>query len=188
MKRLAQTTIPGREIQTDARFDKINRWTFLMMQVFEARSFLSLAESTHQVHQKSSMDEVLTQQALFRGFILSYAKCFASTGKGRMKLDQSKVYEKKAVLLPTHERIMELRHKFAAHSDASGLDEAIITIQELDDHFQISHLYSIANPLNEYSDYTKVLDELDNYIVLGIDKALDSLEKQLGKKIVVQRG
>lgn len=186
MKQLTQTNIPG--LRTDARFDNLNRWTFLMMQAFEARSFLTLAESTHIVHPKSSMDEVLTQQALFRGFLLSYTKCFASTGKGRIKLDSAKVYEQKVHLLPVHERIVDLRHKFAAHGDTSGLDEAVMSIQELDDHFQISHLYSVANPGDEYTDYTKVIDELDNYIVSGINKAVDSLERQLGKKIVLSQG
>lgn len=141
-----------------------------MVQTFEARRFLTLADSTHCVHPKSSMDEILTQQALFRGFLLSYTKCFASTGKGRIKLDPAKVYGQKEHLLPVHERIVHLRHKFAAHGDTSGLDEAVMSIEERDVHFQISHLYTVANPGNEYTDYRKVIDELDTALNLEFDE------------------
>lgn len=181
MRQLAETAT-----LVDARFDNLNRWTFLMMQVFEARSFLSMAGSKHQMHAMASMEDLLTQQALLRGFLLSYAKCFSSTGKGRIKLDPAKVFKNDQKLIPTHDRIMTLRHEFAAHGAASGLDEATISVQELDDHFEIRHLYALAIPLDEYSDYTDAINALDNYIAIGVNKIIDSLERQLGKTIVLR--
>ncbi|MFJ2384302.1 hypothetical protein [Pseudomonas protegens] len=181
MRQLAETATP-----VDTRFDNLNRWTFLMMQAFEARSFLSMAGSKHQMHTMASMEDLLTQQALLKGFLLSYAKCFSSTGKGRIKLDPAKVFKNDQKLIPTHGRIMTLRHEFAAHGAASGLDEATISVQELDDHFKIRHLYALAIPLDEYNDYTDAINALDNHIVIGVNKAIDSLEQQLGKKIVLQ--
>lgn len=63
-----------------------------MMQIFESKQFLELAENTHKVHERSSLDEVLTQQGLFRAFLLSYGKCFSTSGKGRSSLDPNKVF------------------------------------------------------------------------------------------------
>lgn len=125
MKKLAEVTPPDGYI-VDPRFELINRWTFLMMQVSEAKEFLQLAETTHMIHPQSTMAEVLTQQALFRGFILSYAKCFMTNGKGPASLDPAKVFEGAANCLPIHESILHYRHKFAAHGDESGLEEAVI--------------------------------------------------------------
>lgn len=187
MNQPALTAANGIGVKVDPRFENVNRWTLLIMQIFESRSFLSLAESTHQVHPQSSLEEILTQQALFRGFLLSYGKCFASGGKGRMKLDPKKIFGQSTDLTKIHDRIMELRHKFAAHADASDLDEAVINVKELDGHFEIRHLYSIANPLNEYDSYRRVIDVLDEYVVNGVNNALNSLEKQLGKGIVLHR-
>jgi hypothetical protein len=53
---------------------------------FLSWEFSSLAESTHQPHQKSSLDKVLTQLALLRGVIPSYAKCFRSNFKHSIDL------------------------------------------------------------------------------------------------------
>ncbi len=189
MKQLAKAELSHRKaIDIDKRFGIMDRWTFLMMQVFEAKAFLDLAEDTQMVHPRFSMEEVLTQQALFRAFLLSYGKCFASSGKGRSSLDQKKVFAGKEELLPVHDRLMDLRHKFAAHNDVSGLDEALIDVEEHEKEFVFSHRFAIANPLNEYGDYRKAVAALEEYIVDGTNGALNSLERQLGKKMVLRNG
>ncbi len=156
-----------------------------MMQVTEAKEFLRLAETTHMVHAQSTMAEILTQQALFRGFVLSYSKCFTSSGKGRASLDASKVFKTVPKCLPIHERILLFRHKFAAHGDESGLEEALIAVREDTDHFMIQHLYSIANPLNEYAGFRETLDVLESYVVDGVNKNLNRLQQELGKPVFV---
>ncbi|MES2924190.1 MAG: hypothetical protein V4819_21750 [Verrucomicrobiota bacterium] len=183
MKQLAFTEADS----VDPRFEELNRWTFLMMQVFEARTFLDLAESTHHVHPLSSLSEVLTQQALFRSFILSYGKCFVSSGTGRSSLDPKKIYLSLSAKLDTHQRLLELRHKFAAHNDCSGLDEAVIEVVESPSEFEVSHLYSVANPLHEYPSYRELLQTLEDYIVVGTNKHLDSLQRRLGKTVLVKK-
>lgn len=187
MKQLAKAELAHRKaIDIDKRFGIMDRWTFLMMQVFEAKSFLDLAENTHMVHPKSTMEELLVQQALFRAFLLSYGKCFASSGKGRSSLDQNKVFAEKEELLPVHGRLMQLRHKFAAHNDVSGLDEALIDVEEHEKEFVFSHRFAIANPLNEYGDYRKAVGALEEYVIDGIKGALNALERQLGKRVVLR--
>ncbi len=156
-----------------------------MMQVMEAKEFLGLAETTHKVHPQSTLAEVLTQQALFRCFVLSYSKCFTAIGKGRASLDAAKVFKTVPNCLPTHERILLFRHKFAAHGDDSGLEEAVIAVREDVDHFMIQHLYSVANPLNEYAEFREALDILESYVVDGLNKNLDHLQRKLGKPVFV---
>lgn len=187
MKQLARAEVlnqNGQEI--DKRFGRLNRWTFLMMQVFEAKRFLDLAETTHSVHLGSTFDEVLTQQALFRAFLLAYGKCFAASGKGRSSLDPGKVFGTDKGALETHARIMDLRHKFAAHNDTSGLDQAVIDVHESESEFVISHSYAIANPLHEYAQYRNAIEVLEGYVVTQTNRALSSLEKELGKPVRVR--
>ncbi len=189
MKQLAKCEIvPGDGQIADLRFAVLNRWSYLMMLAFEAKSFLSLSETTHQVHTKSTMEEVLTQQALFRGFVLSYAKCFSSAGQGRSSLDENEVFRLKPELKPHHRRILDIRHKFAAHNDSSGLDEAVILVEERPEEFIITHMYTIATPLHEYPTYKDLIAALEEYVVGATNKHNDSLEKKYGKKIIVNEG
>ncbi|MBP2848139.1 hypothetical protein [Dickeya oryzae] len=154
-----------------------------MMQAFESKNFLELAETTHCVHQKSTMPEILTQQALFRCFLLAYGKCFTSSGKGRTSLDPKNVFATSPELKTIHYRIMELRHTFAAHNDESGLDDATIKVKETSKEFVISHFYSVATPLNEFKDYKLTIKKLEEYIITKANNQINFLEKKLNKKI-----
>lgn len=157
-----------------------------MSQVFEARTLLDLAETTHQLHPRSTIEELFIQQALFRTFLLAYGKCFSESGKGRSSLDHRKVFDGQDEARKTHERIMFLRHKSAAHSDESGLDEAAIQVEERNDEFVIFHRYAIAIPLNEYSAYRVCTKGLEEYVVDQVNRTISSLERDLGKTIRVE--
>ena len=187
MKQLAHAETPNADAQAvDARFGILNRWTFLMGQAYEAKAFLDLAETTHQVDEGSTLEQVLTQQALFRAFLLSYGKCFAQSGKGRSSLDPRKVFAGNDRAMPIHERIMTLRHTFAAHNDASGLDHAVIDVEETDQEFVVSQRYALANPLHEYPGYRSALRVLEEYIVEQTNRTIASLEKQFSKRLRVR--
>lgn len=189
MKQLASAEVTNKKaIDIDQRFGIMDKWTFLMMQAFEARSFLELAENTHRISPKSSMKELLTQLALFKAFLLSYGKCFSSAGKGRSKLEEKHVFVDRGDLLPIHHRIMALRNTFAAHNDMSGLDEAVLDIEETEEEFILSHRYAFAIPLNEYEEYKKCTAVLEEYLFDKTNKAVDSLQKQLGKAIKMKQG
>jgi hypothetical protein len=81
---------------------------------------------------------------------------------------------------------MDLRHKFAAHNDVSGLDEALIDVEEHENEFVFSQRFAIANPLNEYGDYRKAVAALEGCVIEETNSALDSLERQLGKRMVLR--
>jgi len=158
-----------------------------MMQVFESKKFLDLAETTHAIDQNASLDEVLTQQSLYRSFLLAYGKCFTTSGKGRSSLDARRVFGSNTHMRSVHQRIMELRHRFAAHNDSSGLDHAVIEVEELEREFVITQRYAVANPLHEYADYKKAVQVLEEYAVDQVNKAIASLENKLQKKVRVKR-
>jgi hypothetical protein len=116
-----------------SRYKHLNNWMHLGIQLFEAKSFLELAECTGGLGVEKHMDETLIQQSLFRSFVLSYAKCFTSSGKGRSTLDRNNIFSNQESLPEYHDRIMDIRHKFAAHSDVSDIDRAILVVRETDE-------------------------------------------------------
>jgi hypothetical protein len=175
------------ETESDIRFTKLDRWTFLLMQVFEGKAFLDLAERIHIVHPQSSPDDVLTQQALFRSFLLAYGKCFLPSGQGRSSLDANKVFKDDPRSHFIHERIIELRNRFAAHNDTSGLDHSLIRVEELEDQFRITQNYSVGNPLDEYDNYREALRVVESYVLTQTSKTITHLEKTLHKRISVRR-
>jgi hypothetical protein len=159
-----------------------------MIHCYEAKEFIRLAEETHKVHLKSSLDEVLTQQALFRGFLLSYAKCFGGNGSGKASLDPRGVFASGSSEMTTHNRIIELRNKFAAHNDDSGLDDVVIDIQESDKEIVYSHHYGLANPLNEYPEYKKNISAIDAFIVNRLNQVADRIQAETGKPLIMAGG
>ena len=186
MKQLAKAHVdnqPG-----DSRFDLLKRWTYAMIHCYEAKEFIRLAEETHKVHPKSSLDEVFTQQALFRGFLVSYAKCFGGNGSGKVSLDPGRVFASGSIEMTTHERIIELRNKFAAHNDDSGLDEVVIDIKESEEEIFYFHNYGLANPLHEYPGYKNNISTMEIFIVDKLNQVADKIQKETGKTLIMGSG
>ncbi len=138
MKQLAKAAEVGATV--DPRFQSLTRWSFLMMQIFECRTFLDLAENDHQVHPQSSLPELLTQQALFRSFLLAYGKCFASSGKGRSSLDAKKVFSGSEELSEIH-RVVRTSHTIKTHVPIVIVETARGT-----DSFVISEMENVIRP------------------------------------------
>jgi hypothetical protein len=185
MKQLAKVEVlyqVGEEV--DPRFGRLNRWTFLMMQIFESKRFLDLVEGRHAVQSDSSIEDLLVAQALFRCAVTSYAKCFTQAGASRSKLEGPVVFAGQAALLETHERLMALRHRYAAHNGMSGLDEAVVDVQELPDKFIIGTRYAFAIPLHEFQDYRSAIECVESYLVDQVAKITAGLERKFGKPIV----
>ncbi|MEM7792794.1 MAG: hypothetical protein AAF546_15415 [Verrucomicrobiota bacterium] len=170
----------------DERFQQLSRWTYLMMQVHWADIFLGFAEGATPLCADSQLQDVLIHHGHLANFISNYSKCFASAGRGRTKLEASDVFGDDEHLREIHERIMHLRNKHIAHNDASGLDDVLINVTELEDAFVASHSMGIALPLNEYPYYRKALRTLELYIVDGSERHRESLERSLGKPIQIK--
>jgi hypothetical protein len=170
-------------VLADKRFDRLNGWTYLMMMVDEAKRALDLSEKYNKIEGVDTLEQVLLGQALFRQSIISYGKCYASAASGRQTLDRNAVFKGNDALKAKHDRMIEIRNSFGAHNGENDLDTATLASKEVGDTIFIRHIYTLATPFNEFADYHEVLDHCANHLVMAINKYLDRLEKDIGKKL-----
>ncbi len=128
------------------------------------------------------MEQVLLAQSLFRNAIVGYGKCYASAAPGKVTLDRNAVFKGQDALKPKHERMIEIRNSFAAHNGENDVDTATMAVKESDE-ILIRHTFTLSTPLNEHGDYRQVLEHVEQFVVLALNKYLDRLQKDLGKPI-----
>src|SRR4051812_21699477 len=91
-------------VLADARFDRLNGWTYIMMLLHEARQCLDLSEKYNSLETLDKMEQVLLAQSLFRNAIVGYGKCYASAAQGKVTLDRNAVFKGEEALKAKHER------------------------------------------------------------------------------------
>lgn len=170
-------------VLADPRFDRLNGWTHLGMLLHEAQQSLDLSEKYNSMATLGTMEQVLLAQSLFRNTIVGYGKCYASAAAGKVTLDRNAVFKGQDALKAKHDRMILIRNSFAAHNGENDVDTATMAIKESADEILIRHTYTLSTPLGEYGDYREVLEHTQQYVVLAINKYLDRLEKDLGKRI-----
>ncbi|MEZ8107399.1 hypothetical protein FCV43_15485 [Vibrio genomosp. F6] len=168
----------------DARFQYVSRLSRLLMYCHDAMKSIILVENTVRYEPNDQSNEHILMQALFRNAVLNYTKCFSESGKGHITLDKKKVFKDRKDLLEVHDYIMELRHKFFAHSDNSGLDEICFATKEHESHIEVKQLYSISFPEHQFNIYLMLFKYCGDHVKLSIEKSFDNLEKQVDKRIV----
>jgi len=167
----------------DKRFEFVNRWTYIFIQLKEAESFLELAINNNKDKTELSLENMYLEQALFRSFVITYAKCFSSSGQGRLTLDKKDIFKNKPDILTTHVKIIEVRNKFVAHSDESGIDIAVLGVKETKSKILIKHTYTISQSSDEYDLFLKVIKVALEAVIAKSNKALDSIQKREGKAV-----
>lgn len=182
LNQLAAIAADGYSLR-DSRFDRLNAWTYLIMLLDESQRCLDLSEKYNSLASIDTMEQVLVAQSLFRTAIICYGKCFASAGAGRITLDKKQVFKGEKELRVAHEHMIDIRNSFAAHNDNNNIDIAVIATKENTREILIKHTYTLATPLNEYNNYRSVISHCSEYVVLGINKYLDRLQRDLGKTI-----
>jgi hypothetical protein len=167
----------------DRRFDRLNGWTYLLMMVNEAQRALDLSDKYNRMEGIDVMEQVLLAQALFRQAIVSYGKCYATAAPGRQTLDRNSVFKGEPALKAKHDRMIQVRNSFAAHNGDSDMDTATLAAKEAGDTILVLQAYTVATPLNEYGCYREVLAHCGLYLVAAVNKYMNRLEKEIGKKI-----
>jgi len=170
---------------TDERFNRVAPWIFIFMFLQESERALDLSAKFNEDKSLDVADQVLVAHSLFRASIMSYAKCYASAGKGRRTLDRKEVFKGEKDMLSVHDRMIDLRDKFAAHNDLNEIDAATMAVKEDDHQIALKHFYTIALPLNDYFTFKPVILHCQQYVVNGINKHLDRLQSELGKIITI---
>lgn len=124
---------------------------------------------------------------MYRNFILSYSKCYSSSGKGRISLDASDIFKDNSKLEVIHKQILEIRNKHVAHNDESSFDIAINLILQNDKIIKLANTYTISTPINEFDAYLEALEYCELQVITKINKKLDKIEKRIGKKIELNK-
>jgi hypothetical protein len=168
--------------------ERLRRWICLMQQAHEAKHYIERTEQLAHPHLMRMFDELWGVLLAFRGAIISYAKCFAKAGPGKIKLEEKKVFEGKPELIDQHRRIMSLRNKYVAHSDDNEMErtsiEPIDTPTELVIHLQ----YGLSFPFDRMYELRELIKHLDGYVADGLGKHVESIELKIGKPVRIHQG
>lgn len=168
--------------------EQLPRWIHLMQQVQEARHYVDRAAALGHPGQFETLHGMLEFLVYFRGALNSYAKCFVSLGPGKLRLECSKVFQTKAEYKNQHSRIIDLRHKYVAHSDANQFEtysfETTGTVSEI----VVALQYRFLFPFDRLYELRDLIGHLETYVVDAHAKHIQAIQKQVGKAVRVSQG
>lgn len=159
-----------------------------MMQVHEARYYIDRAFVLGRPDQFQSLDGILEFLVYFRGALNSYAKCFVSAGTGRMRLDESRIFGTDANRMTQHARLMELRHKYAAHCDSNEFESASISEQESTSELALRLQYQFSFPFDRLYELRDLISRLETYVVDHQARHVAGIGRQIGKHVRIVEG
>ena len=165
-------------------FEKLSGWTNVAMNLLDAKNSLLLSKKSKQMENLSKEEEFTIANGMFKNFIMSYGKCFTSSGKGRISLNPKEIYSTKPDLIEIHDRIMDSRNKYVAHSDEeNGHDIAISYTEENENEITLATTYTTLIPFGLYDSFIEVIEFCEQQVILKLNKKLDKIEDKIGKKI-----
>lgn len=168
--------------------DQLPRWVHLMQQVHEARFYVDRATELGNPEQFRTHDGILEFLVYFRSALNSYAKCFVSSGAGKIRFESSNVFQAKAEYSVQHLRIMELRHKYVAHSDDNEFEEASVKTTETDSELVVALQYHFHFPFDRLYELRDLIDHLEEYVVDRHKKHIQTVQKEVGKTVRIREG
>lgn len=167
---------------------ELQRWICLMQQICEAKYYISRAEAIGHPKQFQSLDGIFEFLVYFRGALNSYAKCFVSSGSGKMRVDATEVFRTRPNLLGWHSRIIDLRHKYVAHSDHNEFEKSSLECREADSELLVRLQYHFSFPFDRLYELRDLIRHLDIYVVDRHKEHIASIERRIGKSVRVQEG
>jgi len=161
------------------------RQIYLMLQIHEASYYIKRSEELGHPHLWIAYDAILEFLAHFRNALNSYAKCFVSAGLGRTKLEKT-VFGDNIDLLKKHEKIMELRHKYVAHSDDNEFES--ISVKEIyeDDILTLQLQYGISFPFDRLYELRELIRYVEIHIVDRQTSHAAAIEREIGKPVRIK--
>lgn len=180
---IAPVLCDGSELNPQ-EFKHLAGWNYILMQVAMADHYLKHLRAHERLSDPT--DDIFQLNAWFVAFLVTYGKCFASTGSKIVKLEGRDVFRSDSSALKTHERIMHLRNTYAAHSGESGIVRSSNVVKDEGTHITVKHLLTLATPTNEFADFAHALDVLDAHVVGRMNAQLDKLQTKLGKPILIE--
>jgi hypothetical protein len=163
-------------------FENLTMWNYILMQLHNSR--YQLRALIDHKPTLGDMEDIQTSLARFSSAIMDYSRCFVSVGKKHITLDAKLILKERPDLFKTHKRMMSIRNTLIAHTDHSDLIRAVLAVKEETDRIVIRHVVTYALPGNEMRDFLEIIEEVERYVVLRLNRHLWDLEEKFGKSIV----
>jgi len=161
----------------------LNSWTNLSMQILEAEHSLKFANKFNEKKPFSNFEEFVLAHGMFKNSVLSYAKCFSSSGNGKVSLDPKEVFKNEPKLKEIHSALMDMRNEYIAHNGNSDFELAVVFQKKMEDEIVLSQTITFKSPVGEYEKYFDLFDHCTKYIIVKVNKKVDKLENKFGVKI-----
>jgi len=152
------------------------------MFLFEAKLSLDFLRK-YDKEKFAEMEDVILYHGLFKNFILSYAKCFSSSGKGRTALNPNDIFKTQTDLLELHHEVMKIRNTYVAHNDESDFNISVVVTSETENEIKIAQTYTVMAPVNELNRFKELVEFCEYQVVIKFNKIADKIEGVIGKKI-----
>jgi hypothetical protein len=166
-------------------FAKLKGWNDILLQLTMARFFLATLSDLPD--DLGDLENAFTKNAYFIAFLTTYGKCFTAAGGHRISLDEKDAFkEQPEAVREGHDRIMALRHAYAAHNLESGLVVTHMAAKVDGNTVHVRHLITQAMPLGELKGFSAVLDGLEHYVAVRLNSRLNKIEAQIGKAILLE--
>lgn len=169
-------------------YRELERWIGLMQQIVEAKYYISRAEEIGCPAQFRSLDGIFEFFVYFRSALNCYAKCFVSSGAGRMRLDAKEVFSARPDMRDWHTRIIDLRHKYVAHSDDNELEKISLECSETDTELVVRLQHHFCFPFDRLYELRDLIRFVDGYVVDRQKMHVASIERRIGKSVRIAEG
>lgn len=114
---------------------------------------------------------------LYKAFIITYGKCFASGEKRGISLKAKKVFKDNEQLLQRHNKIIEMRNKYVAHADSGVYEGSEVYLAFCGDQKEIfAPTQKYSHPVGEFliedEDLVIYVYEYINKQITKVDNAI----------------
>lgn len=161
----------------------LKSWTNLSMQILEAEHSLRFANTFNEKHPFDNFEEFVLAHGMFKNSVLSYAKCFSSSGSGKVSLDAKEIFKNEPKLKEIHFALMEMRNEYIAHNGNSDFELAIVFQKKVEKEITLRQTITFKSPNGEYEKFFDLFEHCTNYVIEKVNKKLDKLEDKFGMKI-----
>jgi hypothetical protein len=168
---------------TNADLNILSGWTYIAMFLIEAKTSLLLSENKNKEGKFTEMEQVILANGMFKNFILSYSKCFSSSGKEKISLNAKEIFSKRPDLFVTHEKILQARNTYVAHNDENDFEVSISMTSENNNEIILAQTYTIITPLPDYKSFSDTIEFCEEQVILKFNKKVDKIQARLGKII-----
>jgi hypothetical protein len=172
----------------NAPLEQLHRWIFLMQQVHEAKHYIGRTEQLAHPERMQTFDEIWGVLLHFRGALNSYAKCFVRAGTGKTMLKALTVFATNPELMDPHQRIMDLRHKYVAHSDDNEIEKTSFESTDTPSELVIHLEYALSFPFDRMYELRGLIRYLDVYVAEGVEKHVSGIARRVGKPVRILQG